>query len=158
MIVLSMNPARKAMDTSNTVYTNTFNPNYDFVLPFFFENGIDTLDVSEKDKLLELIDIFMTCGEEEIEVIGYASSRAFEGFSNSRNTQLANDRAKNVKSYIEAWTNSSVNARNWNDYEEMESFRRITDRDLQGNLISRSEKLNRRVEVVWSNNKCYRND
>lgn len=125
-----------------------------FVLPIFFDHANASLRPVEKAHLRDLFAVFRDCVPEEIRVRGFASSARFQEDSDFRNRVLANRRAQVVSRFIEDEFQQAAAPVEWNEYQEMDSQRRLRDVGLKGERLLDLERLNRRAEIVWKEGAC----
>lgn len=129
-----------------------------FAMPFFFDNGSPTLSDAQKHYLTTAFSVFRSCERDAVYVRGFASSKAFAHHdktqSNELNKSLANERAMYVKVVLEKVLGAEVREKTWDSYDQMVNERRLRDTSLDGESLPEAEKLNRRVEIVWSDSVC----
>ncbi len=140
-------------------------PHNIFAIPVFFDNGKSDLTRDERKHLIEQFIVYQGCGTGMLYVRGFASSRPYLDYSVAGlknpphkdwlNASLANARAVTVQSVLDAQLHIKAQlADPWKTYPEMVAERRLKDIGLDGKLLGDTERLNRRVEVFWDENRC----
>jgi outer membrane protein OmpA-like peptidoglycan-associated protein len=137
-----------------------------FAIPVFFSNGRDQIEHDEGRRLKDEFEVYSSCGKADVFVRGFASSRPYRDRNASKNgpartkewlnNDLANRRALAVESFMKKELKIDTElADPWPAYEDMVAQRRLKDTDLEGKLIPKVERLNRRVEIYWKTNLCF---
>lgn len=130
-----------------------------FALNVYFPNGSPNISESEHDRLIDALQVFRRCELGALIVRGFASSAPFQGVSQQdsdmKNVALANSRAGGVAKLIEKSTGQTPKSEIWNTYFDMTNDRQINDAVVNGRRDLESERLNRRVEIIWNDSQCF---
>jgi outer membrane protein OmpA-like peptidoglycan-associated protein len=116
---------------------------------FLFPNGRNTFFSSEVSRLADEIQMLRRCDGTKMELRGYASSAQYKTDNEARNLKLANDRADALSNQL-AEKGIHVTPHHWPTFFAMSTDRRIRDVDASRKRIKAKERLNRRVELWWS--------
>lgn len=129
------------------------------VVPLLYGMGDDKLDPGQMAALRDAEALLSSCGSAVVTVIGFASSAEFQSSGGGRhsetnelNVELANRRAIIVAEALKR-EGISVTTHGWKEYLPMARRRRLVD-VKDGRLVPSLERLNRRVELVWSEVDC----
>jgi outer membrane protein OmpA-like peptidoglycan-associated protein len=128
-------------------------------VPIFFPSGSDRILPVEKRHLDDIAAVYMSCKPSGVTIFGFASSAPFRGEkpkgcdSNCQNAALARRRATSVSDYL-TLAGIETTPYVWGSYEEMRGKSRLRDVDDTKNLRLREERLNRRVELAWTEADC----
>lgn len=157
-IVASVSPGPGSLASREIIQVSSVAPRQNtFAYPIYFDNDRFEITRGEISRIVDALTVFRTCEAGTLGVRGFASSAEYQpdrDKSDEYNKNLANKRAIVVRDLIKKVSGIEAAAKDWATYDDMVAQRRVRDVGLNGERLLPIEKLNRRVEVFWSDSRC----
>jgi hypothetical protein len=157
-IIASVWPGPGSLASREIVQVSSLTPRQNtFAFPVYFENDEFELPKGEVKRIVDALSVFRVCEAGTLRVRGFASSAEYRpdrGKSDEYNKNLSNRRAAFVSALLKKHADVDASVKEWATYKEMTDERRLRDIGLDGERLLKIERLNRRVEVFWSDSRC----
>jgi outer membrane protein OmpA-like peptidoglycan-associated protein len=149
LVIAALRPAPLPPDQDYVFLPPQRPVEHELGVTFLYPNGRDFLLPSEVPRLANELEMLRRCDGAKMELRGFASSAPYKTDNEARNLLLANKRADSLSRQLRE-RGLDIVPYHWPTFFAMATGRRIRDVDASGVAIRAKERLNRRVEVWWT--------